>query len=529
MASRLVTTIALFTIITASGRAPAAPDPAVEEPAASAATRSAIATGLAVEATLQSASLSSDLLEVVAQVIVDRATTAGWGILRDKITSSLDCDHSTSEYRQTCKLLATSRLQDLVAAPQLLLDAAVDDFTAIWRPKLATVLAQHPGAATVLGGLVLGAGGFLAAWTKHGDRRTAFAVVASWATERLAKGATACPTDEATLPIDLTSAKATRGIALCLLDSATSKTKKLAACDLAAKLDGCGGDDPAVLAAAEDLRQTLLAPHGEDVAEGVLGFYVHGAAQRLRDLPSDDCFAKDDTKKAANLCAAMVDDVGSVAVGLARQDWNKVTSGALDLITDYGKLNQQVAGSRYFQLLAAIGQYALTYQSPTGAGSPTDRAASRKQIIETLLKETTDRSERHGWVVSLGGSLGVGGLYRHAIGDSTRGWSGPFILPIGLGLQWYPHDSNVGFHAQLGLFDVGHYVTYEDNHDVSVGRPDAKAAVAPSIALGVWFGSRATPIFVGPYGGVAPFVLSSGKPEYFIGGMLGAYVPIFDF
>jgi hypothetical protein len=520
MATKLIPTLATAVIMLAAARAPAAPD--LDQ------TRSTIQAGLMQEPALQGNSLQGELLQVVAQVVVDRATSAGWGILHDKISSSLDCDESTTEYRRICKLLATARIQDLVAAPEALLDATVDDFAAIWRPKIDAVMASEPAAAKVVRGLLLGAGGFLTAWTKHGDRRTAFTMIVAWTTDHLATRALECPTDDSTLPVDLISAKAARGVALCLLD-AGANNKKLSACDLRGKLASCGADDETVVAAAEDLRQTLLAPHVEDMAGGLLGFFVRGTAQRVRDMQSADCFSKEDVHKTSNLCAAMIEGIGAVAVGLARQDWNRVTVGAVGLLEAYAALKATVSGSRYFKLLAAIGQYAMTYRSSTGLDGPKDLAASRKQIVETLLKETTNRTERHGWVLSIGGSLGAGAMYRHAIGDSTSGWSGPFVLPIGLGLQWYPHAADIGFHAQLGVFDLGQYVTYEDNHDVTVGKPDAKAALAPSVALGVWFGSRATPLFIGPYGGIAPFVLSSGKSEYFIGGMLGAYVPIFDF
>lgn len=484
------------------------------------------------QATAQAGTVSSELLQVIGQVVADRATQAGWSILERKIKTSLDCEQKTTRYASTCKVFDNVRMPDLLSSPRVLLEAAVTDFATIWRGKLMSAMNAPPafkGAVEI----AVGSAGVLALWGGS-QKDGAFTVVLEQVRKRIRDAAgNACPSESSELPLDLPSMRGAYGVAMCLVNATQPTFKgRLEGCDLAKQLEGCGADDPVTVAVASGLKISLTKPP-IDAVEGVVLFLTHGAAGRLRQTNAKEtprCFAKDGTDPDTNLCAALVEDVGEVTVGLARQDWTRFASGAVAVLNDYGKVEgDKVSGTQFFQLLAGIGQYALTYKDSDGA--TTDNAAkARRDIIESLVKQMTNRDDRTGWVVSLGGALGAGYMHRKEFDGDTSG-SSVFALPLGFGVQYYPESLGLGFHAQAGVFDLGQYVTFEDNHMATVGTPDVKAAIALSLTLGVWTPrlSKSTPIFIGPYAGVAPFVLANGKPEYFIGGMVGAYVPLLDF
>lgn len=493
-----------------------------------------------VDTNLQGASITAEVLQVIAQVVIDRATQAGWDILSDKLRDSLDCDTTTTSYKKSCDVLNKVQVQDVLASPQTLLEAAVQDFSSIFYTRLHDTISSDPSLKIAVE-ITIGAAGFVTLWGQSSKQTAVHMISDRVAREITRVVARSCPMNDADSPLDLPSTRALWAIGYCLVDAdkVNGVGNKLKACDLTAKLTACFPNDApiddATLAAAQRLKTALTSTEAVEIADGTMGFVVDGAANRVKEKKAPTCFASSDNEHKTDLCYSLIEHVGSVARGLIRQDWNGVTVGVVGTIQDYGALKgETVSGTRFYTLLSAIGQYALTYAAPDPTDPTNTKAAdaankSRRDIIENLMKATVNRNQRTGWVWSLGGSFGLGGMYRHGIGEDTSGWSGPFVLPLGIGLDWYPIAHSVGPHFQLGVIDLGQYVTFEDNHMVTVGTPDAKAAVAFSASAGVWFGPRNTPLFIGPYGGVAPFVLKSGHPEYFIGAMLAAYVPIFDF
>jgi len=60
-------------------------------------------------------------------------------------------------------------------------------------------------------------------------------------------------------------------------------------------------------------------------------------------------------------------------------------------------------------------------------------------------------------------------------------------------------------------------------------------ATYAGLTLGVWFGLRETPVFVGAYGAISPFVRTAGTegenpdPTYQVGLSAGMYIPLLDF
>ena len=169
-----------------------------------------------------------------------------------------------------------------------------------------------------------------------------------------------------------------------------------------------------------------------------------------------------------------------------------------------------------------------------------DYAAARKKALESLMAAATDRSQRDGDVViSLGGQLGLGwggryGVRRDAPDDPVN--PTPVHLALGVGLDWYPGPSPWGLHAMASVADLSQYVSFADK-DLHVAAPDAKAALALGVTLGVRFALKQTPAFVGLNATYAPFVpvgaaadpAAASTGSYQVMGLVGLYVPLFDF
>jgi hypothetical protein len=214
-------------------------------------------------------------------------------------------------------------------------------------------------------------------------------------------------------------------------------------------------------------------------------------------------------------------------IGLIDQDWTKACAGALALLGAFAALETggTVAEQRFFQILAGAGAYAATYNMP---GSNNDVQKARAAVLDSIIRGLVNRSHRNrGAVFSLGGAFGLGGVYRRSFDGRTTGGSWPFLLPLGVGMQTYGEGMG-GFHMQLGVIDVGQYVAWESGQ-LNVGTPRVEQAVALSLTVGYWGLSREVPLFVGPQFGVSPFIRSDGNPAWFVGGMIGAYVPFLDF
>lgn len=486
--------------------------------------------------TLHGSAIGSELLQIVGQIIVDRATEAGWGVLSSRLTTALDCGDKTN-YPQTCKVL-TIRIQDVLAAPQALLEAAVSDLSLVLRARLGTWMARSKPFEYFVK-ITVGVGGIVALWSNHKDGLAGAVLDKARDQLRDAVGGT-CPDAVEKLPFDAPSARAAWALGMCVVANSGTFPARLQTCNLPVTLAKCYGEtepvDETTLAIATTLRLSLLDTDAVEKADGLLAFLAHGTAGKIRAAHDPACFAKDDKKQERDLCAALIEDLGQLTSGLIRQDWNKFAVGAVGALSDYGKLpeNAKLAGSKFFKLLAAIGQYALTFKKTSLEAHPDaikeQEAATkaRREIVESLVKQMTNRDDRTGRVFSIGGSLAAGPMYRREIGgEHTQGLS-VLTLPIGFGLQTYG-EGNGGFHLQLSIFDLGQYVTFEEDHEATVGTPDIRAAIAPSLTIGGWFCSRSVPMYVAAHGGFAPFVLESGNAEWFAGIELGAYVPLFDF
>ena len=203
---------------------------------------------------------------------------------------------------------------------------------------------------------------------------------------------------------------------------------------------------------------------------------------------------------------------------------------------------------RAFRVVGGVLQYAETYYQPAtrkqeGSGNveavtDSDREeaahASRRKILESLTEEMTDRTGRDSdTIFSLGGSLRATAGIRF---PSERGeeFEGPLSLPLGLGVQIPLTDKGGhGFHLEAGIVDLGRYVAIRDR---TLEKFDAGDALAPSFSAGYYWGQQ-FPFIVAASAIYQPLFVSAAQtnpalPEsvgaWSLGINVGVYVPLFD-
>jgi hypothetical protein len=176
------------------------------------------------------------------------------------------------------------------------------------------------------------------------------------------------------------------------------------------------------------------------------------------------------------------------------------------------------------RLLGGVMRYAETYAGPDAKSA--DAHERRVKLLEDLTTEMTDRSARDGDVVwSLGGALmPVVGARIPLEKHEKAAVYGPISLPIGIGVQ----KVGGGIHAALGIVDLGQYVAWEPG--LEVAEPDIEDALAPSLTLGYAWG-KSFPAFIAATLSYSPhyqFSSNTSRGSLNVGGTMGVYVPFLD-
>ncbi|GAB4206840.1 MAG: hypothetical protein OHK0013_23840 [Sandaracinaceae bacterium] len=488
-----------------------------------------------------------EALRVLGEIVVDRASQQGFELLRARLLDWLRCPASPTSPRaddgveggqpllpETCAALTTLRIDDLVARPALLLHAAVADVIS-GAVVADDALPQLPARLRPIVRHLFGE----AARAMVGDRRALDAA------------------DVRALVGELSAF----GLAP---ENANDPTARRLRCGLALAAVGTARGD-ATNIPGECSENGALRPGVERLAGLVraIGQEVHGTEPDLRRL----------TRAAVDLvrevvCAALSPSCGEDACDTAalltapRQstpeasrdarvflravralhallDGNTtaaalaVAEATLDRVAFGSSLdpNAQRRLARALRLFGGLVTYASTYaasdaQSTQGQSAGTTDA-QRRQILETLSAEMTDRSERRGdWIVSVGGSLRLAAGARFAGVDGDAFW-GPASLVLGFGLDLVP-DDDVGLHVELGFFDLGQYLDFGAERRLAT--PSPAAALSPSLTVSMSFLGPQVPLFVGATLGVRPFAPEDEafRGVLYLGGVAGAYVPLFD-
>lgn len=184
-------------------------------------------------------------------------------------------------------------------------------------------------------------------------------------------------------------------------------------------------------------------------------------------------------------------------------------------------------------LVTAITAYTETYSDDSA--DKENIKEIRKQIVENLITETTNRYQRYDeWIFSLGINTGF------LLPVHTRDGSGiypPFLsLPLGFYLQYMPDDSLHCYnflpnHFGFYFFDLGQYLFYDENSEVQ----DASWENAFTIGAQVGWFIFSTPDMLYSFGfdiRYSPALHIEGeskKDDIWAGVYVSYYVSFFDF
>ena len=482
----------------------------------------------AARASLTSGALDvgTDILRSVAQVVLNRASRAAWTLLRKKLVEAARCDAPLAtapiHFTATCRTLGTLSINDLVSSPAVLTSAVVSDLLSAVQPDPARAWLSVP----ILDEVLREAG---PRWD-HGDV-SGVASGFSQVIRRNVRVAVARPSCDAAPEV---ADKALWVAGMCLVE--VQSQANFSACDLDGWVASC--TDPAaqdriyqVWSIANRVYSARDKPALADLVR--LAFVTTGLAlEARRDLSAEQ-------KQQAR---EYVGGLEAMFLGIAAKDWVQTTSGAVRVVRVLGgavaacrqpsdgpacpdALAEGARAEQLLTVLTAVGNYAETYAG--GAKDPAAASTAREKILEDLVDRLVSRTHRDsGVVVSLGGDLAVLGGVRT---DFSTGVQPAFPLQLGLGVGVQSYGKgDYGFHAMLTALDLGQYVSLGTGA-LKVDKPGLDAAVSLGATVGGWFALRETPLYVGAFGALSPFVEAQGKRTYELGLATGLYVPLLDF
>lgn len=552
-------------------------------------TRLEMAFGIKAMGQFQSANVLGEVLQVLGQIVVKRTTQAAFEVVTNLMKDGLKCKQSASpndpalvfKFVFTCQLLDKIDIKNIVTKPNAILQAVLQDvFENVLErlenhsdPKvqgLGTIIKNVNNIANKLQLRIL-LRKMVDAWIHSGSDGIA-QIVYNHLKQIIIERAQELqcsqinPTgNEAELKPYL---QALWVAAQCVIETQKNHSnqfyQKIASCKINEKARNC---DPQKAQTIERTAQILLSvlsinptqvassDKAATIAKPAIQFFFF-VMKELINNPKTQNIELNASIRLGAVKAEVLEMVGgleNIFMGIVEQDWIKVIGGASAMVTAilniYVKTTQKItinqdglnALTKCFKLLAAIGQYAATYKKSSRSDSLGDLQKIRQNIIENLIDSVTNRATRdHGFVVSVGGSFGLlGGARLLSLKEGTNqantkidvSFSGPFVLPLGFGLQTYG-NKNVGFHLQLSFFDIGQYVSFNGASNESIVRiPQFVDAFSISMTLGIWFPrlSKSVPLFLAFHGGVSPFQISNNLPIGYVGVMFGGYVPFFDF
>lgn len=481
--------------------------------------------GAALSNALESATHGRDYLEglvqVLGQVVVDKAVESGWTLLSRRLKELARCDPSMNgRLVHTCKVLGAD-IHDLIANPDMLVSAAIQD---LLDPR------KNEPSATMKPFTIL-------------QTLSRSILAESWRTGGISGMATQVARDLHRQLVRIFSEHP-----VCEGSAAEKTAWTLGKC-IVDGYDRC------------DAAEILKTPCSLD-AELIPSALAAVAAWNGGKAPSDvvnTAFALE-LVGASDDREAILRGLQGLMVGLIDRDANRALTAAGDLFIvfadaqtstkedkhkaddpphcghkDLAAAERSRCARELFTLLVAVAQM------PREDGD--DAVAARKEAVKGLITRLTRRTgRRSGAVASLGGSFAlIGGarMAREPDGPLQATYASPIHLGLGFGLDSYHRHDRAGLHLEVTALDLGQYVALSDGN-LTVERPDLKAALAPSVKLGVHFALKETPLYVALFGGVSPFVRSAAtmdamgdgagdRTTWSAGLVLGIYVPFLDF
>ncbi|MGE0398774.1 MAG: hypothetical protein AB7T06_18850 [Kofleriaceae bacterium] len=535
-------------------------------------------------------SIATEAVQILGQIVVDRASTAAYAMLSSKVKTWLKCNAETP-FKATCEVVGNLRLQDLAMAPDLLRGALAKDALAyvdILKKKVIDKVSVAPSPSSgpspmrvVLGANTGGSADPCADQSKARDVRCTIQraiethilpSISRPVSDLIGHSAESAIRDLVSRGLDKLEDAATNGY--CKMDKDRDRILALSAASFAAchvekgeastpcsimqfveQIDGeCDVDDrllPEQLSSARSIAGHFWAAvnlniknaqpdHAKRILSALEGSFevacmyaVENAAGpftcEIDPVPIDP-----QTKKIKDLTPAE-----SVAIARDTTLAAATRNGASFAAAFVRALARMLPAdhtdySRGLRVLATITAYASTYTDPDESA---DKAHSRRtELLESLTADMTQRTDRAGdTILALGGSLRLVGGVR--IGNKDAGkrdkalWT-PLSLPLGFSLDCLGEKSKHGFHMELSVLDLGQYLTWENGPELA--EPSLGAALSPSITLAYAYG-RELPFIVGATAGYTPTfdfdsdVDTDEVGAWNVGLTLGVYVPLFDF
>jgi hypothetical protein len=474
---------------------------------------------------------AAETLQILGQIVVDRASSKAYLLLQSKIESLLECSTKATEFPATCAAVSSLRLQDLAMAPKVLL-------TALAKDLVAYVGATWPGTASETLAVGIFTNAVVPIVVKPG--------IAQDATIRgIIDGLTSYIVSQDVSNLNPAQESVVLGVlayAKCLVLSSGS-TSSLAQCDVSAIVDQLAGKGhDASKPAARSLAGRLLSiatttnTDKQRVQVAVDTFFDTSCmlelavAQPVLACTDIDSITNLNTPSLASndiaFLEAFVD--GSIAVDFGRLV--VVASKYVDLLQKQNAAHRKSA----LRLLAGLLDYGATFAD---SSSSQDQVAQSKlhdqrtQILESLTSDMTDRTGRGGDdIVSLGGALRLVGGVRVATNTSGTAFYGPVSLPLGIAFTHVAEGNGCGIHVQVDAFDLGNYVAFEEGPKVK--SPSVADSVSPSLTIGAACGAT-WPFVIGPTVGYMPqFQIDPNQPgklgAWDVGLSVGIHVPLID-
>jgi hypothetical protein len=470
----------------------------------------------------------AEIVRSIAQVVATKAQAAGWERLIKELESAAQCENAKGSptFPATCDVLGSLKIQDLVSSPTVLLNAVVQDLLRDTDQRVSDVYGND--APIVLNTILSSA---VRDWRAAGSAALAQAIRQAILDALLENDRADC--NSASTSVD----KYEYVVSMCL---AQGSWTNLNSCTNAADFIRSCGATPAQRTDVNRLWNLTLAASASKSLSVDWVNLLGGIEQAHLD---------DQGVEAKNPRRVYLAGTQDLLAGLIAKDWVQATSGAVRIVEELetqrkAKGCQQISKPidckeekenaaakqsdevvTFLQLMAAIGNYALTFDSQSK--DPAASAAAREKIISDLADRMVHRTERKsGAAISVGGAIGVIGGPRFD-SDGKRQAAFPLQLTLGIGLQTY-HRSQGVFHLMVSAVDVGQYVSLNDGGNLTVATPDLKAALIVGLTMGYWFTMKETPFYVGAHGSVAPFNRAADHQTFEVGLVTGIYVPLLD-
>lgn len=490
--------------------------------------------------------VAKEAVRILAEIVVDRGTTAALDWVREKVMALLKCSAVPPRLPQTCSLVASLRVQEIATSRNALLQALVADGsslaleqigsqgeergiieTLLVRPILRTIerssLLMTPDGAELSARQVIGIG--LEEFAKHETdycklRRTREGVLTLAALALLKCSADVgagsytrlsdCPAATYVDQIDAAAAcdKGTGSPSSTAVTMEVSKALEWAR-TIAVHLSG------ALFQPAKDNSSVRLRLRSAiDGGYAVACMYLD--AERGCEVTAEGLVVR---AKALNVIRAL-------AVATLEQDSNSILAAVvagLELATAAGGEKEKEDRSKGLRMLGAIAQYAATYLAQPEDDK--DKAHQKRvELLKTLTREMTDRTGRADDAIwSFGGSVRLLGGVRIGAGPKSTLY-GPLGLTLGIGYQNPNH-----FLFEISPVDLGQYLSFSKWG--TVADFEWRDVFSPTVTIAYWFGSHKVPAFIGPTVSYSPFFKFDGSRQrgaFNAGLTLGVYVPLVD-